>query len=150
MARIEKSIEIKASPQEIWPLMSWDQVPTWISQIKKAEYASKEKEGVGGVAHVCGEAGGVRSEWDAETTEWTEYSRIAWRSTGGTFTGFGSVTLLPSDDGTVATFMMDYDLPYSILGKIVNKLHVYRALEKGVTNGLEKLKATLESPENKK
>jgi uncharacterized membrane protein len=149
MARILKSIEIKASPPEIWPLISWDKVPTWMRIIKKAEYSSQEREGVGCVAHVCGEAGGVNSEWDAETTEWTEYSRTAWRSTSGTFTGFGSMTLLPSENGTVATFMMDYELPHSILGKIVNKLRVYRALEKGVTIGLEKLKATIESPENK-
>jgi uncharacterized membrane protein len=145
MTRIEKSIEIKASPQEIWPLISWDKVPTWMSQIKKAEYSSKEKEGVGGVAHVCGKAGGVKSEWDAETTEWTEYSRVAWRSVAGTFTGFGSMTLFRSKNSTVAVFMVDYDLPYSISGNIVNKLRFHRALEKGVAIGLERLKATLEA-----
>ena len=144
MARIEKSIEINASPGEVWPLVYWDRVPRWMDQIRKAEYTSKEREGVGVVAHVCGEAGGIKSEWDAETTEWTENSRFAWRSTGGTFTGIGSMTLASFGAGTKATFMMDYDLPYSIFGKIIDKLRVYKAIEKATERGLEKLKATFE------
>ena len=90
--------------------------------IKKVEYTSEEKETIGATAHWIGEAGGVKSEWDTETTEWEPYSRGAWRSTGGTFTGIGSMTLTPIDSGTKTTFVMDYDLPYSILGRIIDKL----------------------------
>ena len=117
--------------------------------MRKAEYSSSKKKGVGTIAHVWGEAGGVKCELDVETTDWTEYSRLAWRSVAGTLTGFGSITLLPSQDGTTATFVMDYDLPYCLLGKVVDKLRVYKALEKGFTLSLEKLRATLESVENK-
>ena len=116
-----------------------------MDQVRKAEYTSKEKEGVGAVAHVCGEAGGIKSEWDAETTEWTENSRFAWRTTAGTFTGIGSMTLASTGAGTKATFLMDYDLPYSIFGKIVDKLRVYKAIDKATERGLEKLKASFES-----
>jgi uncharacterized membrane protein len=150
MTRIEKSIEIQASPEEVWPLVYWDRVPQWMDQIKKAKYTSKEKEGVGVVAHVCAEAAGIKSEWDAETTEWTEGRRYAWRTTAGTFTGIGSMTLIPNAAGTEAIFMMDYDLPYSIFGKIVDKLRVCRAIEKGTEQGLEKLKSTLESAKKEK
>jgi len=145
MARIEKSIEINASPGEVWPLIYWDRVPQWMDQVRKAEYVSKARDGVGVVAHVCGEVGGLKSEWDAETTEWAENRRYAWRTTGGTFTGIGSMTLTPKGTGTKATFVMDYDLPYSVLGKIVDKLHVYKAIEKATVQGLEKLRSTFES-----
>jgi len=147
LARIEQSIEINASAERIWPIIRWDRVPEWMDIIKKVEYTSKEKDSVGATAHWIGEAGGVKSEWDTETTELETNKRGAWRTTGGTFTGVGAMTLSPTKTGTKATFMMDYDLPYSILGKIIDKLRVQRAIEKGTTRALEKLKKTSESRE---
>ena len=144
MARIEESIEINAAPKKIWPIIRWDRVPEWMDIIKKVEYTSEEKETIGATAHWIGEAGGVKSEWDTETTEWEPYSRGAWRSTGGTFTGIGSMTLTPIDSGTKTTFVMDYDLPYSILGRIIDKLRVCKAVEKGTEKGLKKLKEIAE------
>ena len=144
MARIEKSIDIKASTEEIWPLVLWDKVPQWMDIIKSVEYTCMEKEAVGATANWIGEAGGVKSEWDTETTECEQYSRGAWRTTGGTFTGIGSMTLSSSALGTKATFMMDYELPYSIFGKIIDKLRVCKAVEKGTERGLLRLKEIAE------
>jgi uncharacterized membrane protein len=140
MARIEESVEIKATTQKIWPIIRWDKVPEWMDMIKKVEYTSEETDRTGATAHWVGEAGGVRSEWDAETTEWEMFKRSAWRTTAGAFTGIGSMTLTPTETGTMATFMLDYELPHSILGKLVDKLRVYKALEKGAKAGLKRLK----------
>ena len=144
MARIEESIEINASPQKIWPVVRWDKVPEWMGIIKKVEYTSEETDKIGATAHWVGEAGGVKSEWDTETTEWEQCKRGAWRSTGGMFTGIGSMTLTPTEAGTTATFMMDYELPYSIFGRIIDKLRVCKAVEKGAIEGLRKLKEITE------
>ena len=144
MARIEESIEIRASPEKIWPMVLWNQVPTWMTIIKKVEYTSEETEKIGATAHWVGEAGGIKSEWDTETTEWEPYKRGAWRSTSGTFTGIGSMTLSPIESGTIATFLMDYELPYSFLGKLVDKLRVCKAIEKGTRQGLKQLKKAAE------
>jgi uncharacterized membrane protein len=145
LTRIEQSIKINATPREIWPIIRWDRIPEWMDIIKKVEYTSEQKETVGATAHWIGEAGGVKSEWDTETTEWDENQRGAWRSTRGTFTGIGSMTLSPSETGTKATFMMDYDLPYSILGKIIDKLRVCKAVERGTARALKKLKMLSET-----
>ncbi len=144
MARIETSIEIKAAPEELWPLILWDKVPQWMDIIKDAQYTSKEKEIVGATAHWVGEAGGVKSEWDTETTEWEHAKRGLWRTTGGSFTGIGGITLNSSVAGTKVTFMMDYELPYSLLGKLIDKLKVYKAIEKGSQRGLLRLKEIAE------
>ena len=112
--------------------------------IKKVEFTSEEKEKIGATAHWIGEAGGVKSEWDTETTEWKPYERGAWRTTAGTFTGIGSMTLSPTGEGTKATFMMEYELPYSILGKIIDKLRVFKAIEKGTIRALKNLKEMAE------
>ncbi len=144
MARIEESIEISAPPRKIWPIVRWDRVPEWMGIVKKVEYTSDETERTGATAHWIGEAGGIKSEWDTETVEWEPFVRGAWRTTSGTLTGMGSMTLTPTDSGTKTTFMMDYELPYSILGKIVDKLRVCRAVEKGARDGLRRLKEMTE------
>jgi uncharacterized membrane protein len=144
LARIEKSIEIEAPPEKIWPFVYWDKVPQWFDQIKKAEYKSKYKDRIGATAHVVGDAGSMKAEWDAETTEWTENSKFAWRTTAGSFTGFGSMTLSPVNSGTKATFVMDYDLPYSVLGKLIDKLRVSKDLDRGAERAMEKLKEITE------
>ncbi len=144
MARIERSIEINATADKIWPMVFWDKVPQWFSGIKRGEYTSKFKDRVGATAHVEGVAGGVKAEWDAETTEWVENKKYAWRTTSGTFTGVGSMTLAPTNSGVKTTFVMDYDLPYSILGKIIDRLRVGKDLDKDAVRGMEKLKEIAE------
>ncbi len=145
MARIEKSIGINATAEKIWPMVYWDRVPEWMDAIKKAAYTSEYKDRLGATAHVMGDAGSIKAEWDAETTEWTENERFGWRTFAGSFTGFGSMTLTSIEAGTKATFLMDYDLPYSFLGKLVDKLRVQKAMEKSVDVGLKKLKDMLEA-----
>jgi uncharacterized membrane protein len=144
LAKIEKSIDIEAPPEKIWPMVYWDKIPQWMDIIPKAEFTSKNKDGLGAIAHVNGEAGGIKSEWVAETTEWNENKRFAWRTLSGTFTAFGSMTLTPTKTGTRATIIMDYDLPYSFLGKLVDKLRVSKDMDKGFTRAMEKLKEITE------
>jgi uncharacterized membrane protein len=140
LARIERSINIVASPEKVWSMVFWDKVPQWFSTVKRAEYITKFKDRVGAVAHVSGEAGGVKTEWDAETTEWIENVKYAWRTTAGNFTGIGSMRLSPLETGLKATFIMDYDLPYSFFGKIIDKLRVSKEIDRSCKNGLEKLR----------
>ena len=46
MARIEKSIEIKAPAEKVWQLLFWDRLPEWMDTIKKAVYTSEKRAGV--------------------------------------------------------------------------------------------------------
>ena len=144
MARIEKSIDINAPAEKIWPMVYWDRVPQWMDQIKKAQYTSQYKDKIGATAHVAGDAGSIKVEWDAETTEWVESEKFGWRTFAGSFTGFGSMTLTLIKAGTKATFLMDYDLPYSFLGKLVDRLRVSRDIERGTEKALRKLKTLSE------
>ena len=144
MARIEKSIEIGVPPEKVWPMLYWDRLPEWLDGIKEAEYTSEEKDAVGATAHVIGETAGIKAEFDVEITEYIENKKATWRSTAGNLTAIGLTTLKPTEAGTELTLVMDYDLPYSILGKIVDKLVVGREMENGFERGLKKLKNILE------
>ena len=117
LGRIERSIEIKARPEKIWPIVFWDRVPEWFDIIKKVEHTSEIKDGLGATAHVVAKAGGIKAEWNSVISEWKENEKIAWHSTGGQVTMTSSMTFTPIKNGTKLTFEMDYDLPYSILGR---------------------------------
>jgi len=144
MARIEKSIEINAPPEEIWKMLYWNRIPEWLDIIKNAEYTSKERDTVGATAHVVGEAAGIKVEWDVEITEYVKNKSAKWRTTGGNLTAIGESNLKVTEKGTQLIFIIDSELPYSILGKIIDKLVVNRESEKGIEKGLKKLKALLE------
>jgi len=144
LARIEESIVIMAKPERIWPFLFWDRIPEWLDGIRKARYTSEEKDSVGATAHVIAEMAGIKAEWDVEITEYVRNERATWRTTGGNLTAVGLTMLESVEAGSKLTFVIDYDLPYSILGKVVDKLMVSRDVEKGIKTGLRKLKRIVE------
>jgi len=46
--------------------------------------------------------------------------------------------------GTKLTFVIEYGLPYSVLGKVIDKLMIAREMKEGIERGLQKLKSLLE------
>ncbi|MBS3737148.1 SRPBCC family protein [Candidatus Bipolaricaulota bacterium] len=144
MAKIEKSIEIEAPVEEVWPVVHWDRVTEWMDFIKNAEYTSEKHHEKGATAHVISEVAGQETEFDTEYTDYVENERKSWRTTGGDMTAFGEVSVEPTEEGTKVNLSMDYELPYSILGKIMDKLKVSKEMEKEYETALEKLKDMLE------
>ena len=144
MARVEKSIEINASLEKINSTIKWERFPEWFDSFKKVEWASKEKEKVGSTIHVTSEIAGMKAEYDAEIVEFTK-NTLRWRTIGGNFTAISTGTLSPTDSGTEFTIAIDYELPYSILGKMIDKLRVHKAMEKDLEKGLRGIKNTAEN-----
>ena len=146
MGRVEKSIEIKASPEKIWEMLAFDRRPEWMEGIKSVKYTSevrnpKDKYRVGTSAHMTEKHG----ESDLEITESVENEKMAYSVRGyrGSQSTIGICTLKSTEAGTEMTFAIDYEV--TNLGfKILDKLFVKRALEKDVEKILEKLKSILE------
>ena len=146
MAKLTKSIEIEASPEKVF---------TFINDMKKMNDAMKgwaEGEstskvvGVGATMHYVGVAGGSTAEWDMEVTEFVKNKKIASRTIGASkFKMTSSEALEPTAKGTKFTFSMDYEVPYSILGKLVDKLKVSKDMEKSMSKMLENMKKALEA-----
>jgi uncharacterized membrane protein len=146
LTKVEKSIEIKAPTEKIWPFITWERIPEWFEMWKKVEYTSKDKNKVGATVHVVGEVAGTKSEFDAEITEFAQNGdgARAWKSIGGDITARGSIALSSQKDATKVTFLADYELPYSILGKIIDELRVHKAFEKSFEASAKNLKAAAE------
>jgi len=143
LARIEKSIEIRAPPEKVWPLLFWDRLSEWMDMIEKVEYTSEKRASVGATFHIIG-AIEPKAEFDVEIMEYAGNEEAIWRSTAGNFTAFGTTTMKPTEAGTEITFVIDYELPYSILGKVIDKVIVSREIDKDIERGLQKLKRALE------
>ena len=157
MVRIEKSIEIKASPEKVWEMLALDRQLEWMDEAEweSVEYISEvhtpeDKYKVGASAHITEKHG----EYDFEITESLENEKITARSKamrGEPYSTHGSVTLTstyilePVEEGTKLTCVGDIDrIPWGILGKILYKLNLQRKFRKQVEKSLEKLKSILE------
>lgn len=144
MAKIEKSIEINAPLNKVFSLINWERVPEYYDSIKKVEWTSKPKMEVGATVHILSEIAGAKGEWDAEITEYKENEKVSWRTTSGNMTIIYNATLEAAKAGTKLTTSFDYELPYSILGKLIDKLRVHSAMEKESEKALQKMKEIAE------
>ncbi len=145
LTKIEKSIEIAASPEKLYSKGIWERILEWHSGFKTVEWTSKEKNKVGSTLHVTGEVAGIKAKADIEITEWRDNEIVAWRTLSGNIKGSGSASLTPTKVGTKYTVMIEYQLPYSIFGKIIDRATVRKRMEKISDNALKKLKEKVEN-----
>jgi len=146
LVRIEKSIEIRASPEKVWEMLAFDRRPEWMEGIKSVEYTSEvrkpmDKYRVGASAHMTEKHG----ESDLEITESLENEKMAYSVRGyrGSRSTVAVCTLKPTEAGTEMTFAIDYEVT-NLIFKALDKLFIRRALDKDVEKFLEKLKSILE------
>jgi uncharacterized protein YndB with AHSA1/START domain len=144
--KIERSVKINAPPEKVFGLLTdREQVPKWNKLIKEARVTSTQQTGVGSTVHYVGEAGGAQGEWDIETTEWVKNKKYATRTTSGDVAMLVTWTLKEVNGGTELTYEIRYELPYSILGKIINKLKASKDIENGMIVALQNLKQLSEN-----
>ncbi len=145
MTKIEKSIEIAASPQEVWTAILPENMPQWFEPFKEVEWTSKEAHQKGSTFRVNSDMADTKSRWDAVMTEVKENELGVWRTTSGSINGVAKASLSPTESGTKLSMSMDYKLPYSVIGQMLDKIRVHKELEKDFEVGLSDLKYILEN-----
>jgi uncharacterized protein YndB with AHSA1/START domain len=120
--KAQKSIEISAPPERIWPFfVEPDKVMQWCITFKKFEYTSVQRSGVGTPIFVEEQAGGSLMKIHFEAVDWEENKKIAWKMVSGSgvkaYLQSWSIEIIPS--GSRFSFMEEIELPYGILGKII-------------------------------
>jgi uncharacterized membrane protein len=137
LARIEKTLEIKAPVEKVYALCSD------IEGYTKFMLSAKEIKLIGDkTAHWTMEMAGRAMEFDTEMIENIKNKKIAWKSIGD-FATQGSWTLEPTAQGTQIAMVMDYDVP-GVLGKIFDKVKISKEMEKNMEASLNKMKEILE------
>ena len=153
MGRIEKSIEIKTTPEKVWEMLAFDRLPEWTEMFgERIEYISEvrtpeDKYQVGATAQGIPKKQGD-DYCNFEITESLENEKIthyAWEKTiFGILTMFTTYTLEPVGTDTKFTYELESELPFGIFGKFLEKLFARRWAEKTLWTALENLKSILE------
>jgi carbon monoxide dehydrogenase subunit G len=146
LTKVTKSIEIEAPPEKVFAfLIDMEKMNELTKGFQEAEYTSKGPVGVGTKMHFINKAGGSQAEYDMEITEFEKNKKMSMHTIGASkIKSQQSMTLEPTAKGTKMTYTTDYELPYSILGKIVDKLKVQKDIEKQVEKNQTAIKKALE------
>ena len=146
MGKVEKSIEIMASPEKVWEMLALDKLLEWNIEYGNVKYTSEvlnfeDKYKIGASSHTNIKGPG---EIDFEITESLKNEKFTFRMLGKRANNTVVTYILePFKEGTKFNFVMSYELPGGILGKLFGGLGK-RMLEKEANQSLEKLKSILE------
>jgi len=146
VTRMEKSIEIKASPEKVWEMLALDRFPEWAfkGELKSVEYTSEvrtpeDKYRVGASAHMIDK----RGEHDVEITESIENEKMIYRSKPPYYTYTSTYILKPVEGRTKLTWISDVEMPWGGFGKALGRLASGTSGKK-VEEALINLKSILE------
>ncbi len=93
-----------------------------------------------------GSVGGPKYTFDNVVAEMVEDRRLVWRQTKGSMKKLEwRFELEPSERGTRVNLAIDYQMPYSVLGALMDKLKMNRVIDSACTVNLQGLKGKLES-----
>jgi carbon monoxide dehydrogenase subunit G len=143
MAIVQRSVHIKASPEETMALLSdasrW---PDWYPGMTEIDIAVPFPEEGGKVTFKVKSAGIPMSI--TETVLEYQPGKLQLLEMDGMLSGRARWELHPEGDGTRLTTTFDYALPGGVFGKIANALIVKRMNAKSLGEGLHNLKALVE------
>jgi uncharacterized membrane protein len=150
MTTISKSLEINAPVSEVFtyfarPEHMADQFPENMG-LNILPIEVKNGFGVGTVFRISGDFDGKKLEWDCETIDYIPHRKIIAQMIEGPFkrwqitVQFEEVT----ERKTKTSITVDYDMPMGPLGGLMDKVKLKKIAERGIENGLYRVKALLE------
>jgi uncharacterized protein YndB with AHSA1/START domain len=151
MGRVESSVEIKAPIAKVFTYLSnpKNQEKIFADSHFKIEDMSEQNAGVGTRFRISAVIGGrkVKPHWH-ELVEFEPNRRIVdseVKGGGGVFKKEHLIfSLETADKGTKLTIVEDYEFPYSVLGKLIDKLMARKGFELWIRSGAKRAKEILE------
>jgi uncharacterized membrane protein len=150
MTTISKSLEINAPVSEVFtyfarPEHMADQFPENMG-LNILPIEVKNGFGVGTIFRISGDFDGKKLEWDCETIDYIPHRKIIAQMIEGPFkrwqitVQFEEVT----ERKTKTSITVDYDMSMGPLGGLMDKVKLKKIAERGIENGLYRVKALLE------
>ena len=146
LGKASRSIEIEASPEKVFAFMcDMEKMNEITKGVEEEEYTSKGPIGVGTTRHVVSKTGRFKQEIDVEITEFVKDRKVSFRTIGASRVKMNvTQSFEPTAKGTKLTVTNDYEPPYSILGKLVDKIMIHKNAEKNMERTLKNMKKALE------
>jgi uncharacterized protein YndB with AHSA1/START domain len=145
--RVERSVEIEAPPERIWPFMvEPEKILKWIITFQKFEYTTEQHSGVGTPFYIEEKAGGPLMKINFTIMEWVKNERFAARMVSGNMVKSYELrfSLEPTPSGSKFTFFETTELPLGIIGRLIGVIGK-RTAESHVKQCLAKLKSLVEA-----
>ena len=150
MTTISKSMEINAPLSEVFtyfarPEHMADQFPENMG-LNIIPLEVKNGFGVGTIFRISGDFDGKKLEWDCETIDYIPHKKIVAKMIEGPFK-FWQITVdfdEITEKKTKTSITVDYDMPMGPLGGFIDKIKLKKIAERGMENGLYRVKALLE------
>jgi len=150
MTVITKSVEINAPISEVFtyfarPEHMADQFPENMG-LSVIPIEVKNGFGVGTIFRISGDFDGKRLEWDCETIDYVPHRKIVAKMIEGPFKHWQiTVQFEEIDEKRSKTSMtVEYNMPMGPLGGLMDKVKLKKIAERGMENGLYRVKALLE------
>jgi hypothetical protein len=146
MTKITKSIEIGVSPEKVFAFMISDKMNDVWGKWMEGKWTSTGPVGVGSIGHFVAKPDfKIKGEWDEEVTEFEENKRMAMRTVEGSKMKMGVTGIVePISNGTKVTYLEEYEVPYSVFGKLIDQLVIRKGTEKFMIEMMGNLKKALE------
>jgi len=145
MAIVQRSVQIKASPEQAMSLLSdarrW---PEWYPGMMQIDVTAPFPSAGGKVAFKVKSAG--VSMTITETVLDYQAEKLQLLQMEGMLSGRARWELTPDGDATRLTTTFDYVLPGGVIGKVADVLIVKRMNSKSLEQGLNNFKALVERP----
>jgi uncharacterized membrane protein len=102
--------------------------------------------GVGTIFRISGDFDGKKLEWDCETIDYIPHKKIVAKMIEGPFKHWQITVDFDEleEKKTRTTLTVDYDMPMGPLGGLIDKVKLKKIAERGMENGLYRVKALLE------
>lgn len=147
MTRIEKSIDIERSPEELFEVLTdLDRLPSWATVVVENHDTPEKPLSLGDTFRQTVRVAGQNLETDWKVTELQRPSRVAYEATAP---GAGRLTMRQivsgSDGGSRVELEIDYELPGGFLGDLLDRAYVERRNEREAEHSLHNLKELLET-----
>ena len=150
MTTISKSMDIAAPLSEVFtyfarPEHMADQFPENMG-LNVIPLEVKNGFGVGTIFRISGDFDGKKLEWDCETIDYIPHKKIVAKMIEGPFKHWQITVDFDELDEkkTKTTLTVEYDMPMGPLGGLLDKVKLKKIAERGMENGLYRVKALLE------
>ena len=149
MGNITLSLEIGASPEKVFDLLDDINKLNEITKgVVKNTVISMTPNVVGSIGHTIlyNKSGGIQAEFDMEITEYEKNKKVSMHTIGKSKMKVNiKYVFEPTAMGTKLIKTTEYELPYSIVGKIIDKISVHKEMEKMDEKLLRDAKKALEA-----
>jgi uncharacterized protein YndB with AHSA1/START domain len=146
MASVEKTMDINAPVAMVFDFVANqpDRMADWWPPIELQERVTPAPTEVGSVSRYVYDMMGVKIKGEHKVIEMSVNERIVVETTSGIDSTFDFM-FAPADGGTRLTIRVDYKLPGSVLGQLLNRLAIEQKNTRDLEDGLDNLKQMLEA-----